>query len=216
MSKKQTSDDPNSVNTEKTEQSENTQMNSGEGDENKEQTNGEEEEEKQFTIEEAIEYYAAEKKQAIVDLNFKYADECDKKIENLKVMQIRENVDQFCETFFDELDKTYKNYLRKRKRLIKIHYKNELNIRSEYSAKFANIQTIQIVQYQQLEDYMFNQYTRIALAPPEQSYYMAIDKSKRLAKSGNFDEANYIRDKAEEDHKAYKDKREQSLSLIHI
>lgn len=181
------------------------------GETGNEQENQAEKEEKQLTVEQAIEYYAAEKKQAIIDLNFKYADECQQEIENLKVMQVKENVDQFCDSFFEDCEKVYASYARKRRRLVKRNHAKEVQIRSDYSAKFIHAQTIQLVQYRQLEDEMFNYFTKQVLSPPENSYVVAMDKSKRLAKSGDFDEANYVREQAERDHAAFCEKREQSI-----
>ncbi|EAY18359.1 hypothetical protein TVAG_045610 [Trichomonas vaginalis G3] len=129
---------------------------------------------------------------AVRDRNYLAADRYQNEIEIVNARIIRENIEQYCYMLRDALDPVYKANMQKIKKFRKQCFQQELALRTEISSKFQNTQQLHLACLKQFDESQFQTYSRILINSENVKYNRAIDKARKLANEGKFDEADMV------------------------
>lgn len=133
-----------------------------------------------------------QREEAVKNREYYKADKIEIEIEKVNARIIRENVAQYCYSLEAALDPVYKANMRKIRKFQRDCYNHELALRSDISSRFQGTQQLHLAALRQFDDNQFKNYSRILINSENVKYNRAIEKARKLANEGKFEEADIV------------------------
>ena len=143
---------------------------------------------------------------------YKNVDECERLIQETKEEMMGENLKTYCQQFKDACNELYQNYLAHFKKYTKKIYHKERKIRSEISAKFVQTRSLHRNMLAQFDDQFFEQFIKMTqFNDNDPEYNQELERSRKLASVGSYEEATKLKLQAEERHNKLLSLKEEEL-----
>ena len=180
--------------------------------ENSDENSETEEEMTNMSAAEALDLFKQKRKEAITHLDFDYANECQKQIEDFTAREVKENMKEFTDNFIDKCSDLYEIYQRKYKHLIKRAHQMEVDIRTDISKRFQSTEVLHLARLSQFDEEFFAQYTKAIIGTEDVKYTYEIEKAKKLALRGEYIEAEQITSDARARHAKFVQQKEDEIT----